>query len=115
MKVQIIGHQCIVTKEQGDPRFSGIKNGAGESRLLYNVKLALNKQGYDLIKKPMYKDGHLVDELQYYLRTKKKTKDPEKNIYIYNESWAIEGADNVLNRDGKVILRVVTDVFNTAN
>lgn len=113
MKVEIIGHQCIVTKEPGDPRFNGIINAAGESRLLYHIKNILNKKGYDLIKKRMHKDGHLVSEIQQYLRTRKRTGNPQKDIYIYNSNWNVEGADGVLNREGKVILSIVTDVFNT--
>lgn len=114
MKVEINGHQCIVTKEPEDPKFSGRINAAGESRLLYHVKNILNKKGYNLIKKRMHKDGHLVSDMQQYLRTKKKTGTPEKDIYIYNSQWQIEGADDILNRDGKVILSVETDVFNTS-
>ena len=112
MKVVINGHQCIITKEPGDPRFSGRINAAGESRLLYHIKNILNKRGYDLIKKRMQKDGHLMSEMQQYLRTRKKTGTPEKDIYIYNSNWNIEGADDTLNRDGQVILSVETDVFN---
>jgi hypothetical protein len=111
MKVTIQGHACIVTKEPGDPRFSGVVNAAGESRLLYHVKKILNQQGYDLIKKPMHKDGHLMSDLQQYLRTRKKTGIPEKDIYIYNANWNVEGAEAPLNRDGQVVLTVVTNVF----
>jgi hypothetical protein len=42
MKVELIGHSCIVTKEPGDPHFSGRINAAGESRLLYHIKKILN-------------------------------------------------------------------------
>lgn len=111
MKVEIKGHACIVTREPGDPRFSGVVNAAGESQLLYHVKNILNQQGYDLIKKRMHKDGHLMDDLQQYLRTRKKTGIPEKDIYIYNANWAVEGAEEPFNRDGQVVLTVVTDVF----
>ena len=111
MKVTIQGHACIVTKEPGDPHFSGIVNAAGESRLLYHVKNILNQQGYDLIKKRMHKDGHLVDDLQQYLKTRKKTGVPEKDICIWNQNWAIEGAEAPFNRDDQVVLTVETDVF----
>ena len=111
MKVTIKGHACIVIKESGDPHFSGVVNAAGESRLLYHVKNILNKQGYDLIKKRMHKDGHLVDDLQQYLRTRKKTGVPEKDICIWNQNWAIEGAEAPFNRDDQVVLTVETDVF----
>jgi hypothetical protein len=60
----------------------------------------------------MCKDGHLVDDLQQYLRTRKATGNPNKDIYIWNGMWAIEGADAALNRDGTVILSMEKDVFN---
>ena len=82
MKVEIKGYCVVVTREEGDPRFSGVKNGAGESRLLYHIKNILNAQGYDLIKKRMHKDGHLMDNLQQYLRTRKPSGEPDKDIYI---------------------------------
>ncbi|MCK5604428.1 hypothetical protein KAR91_21235 [Candidatus Pacearchaeota archaeon] len=104
MKVEIKGGECIVTKEKGDCYFSGVRNAAGESRLLYHLKKHLNAQGYDLIKKRMAKDGHMVDSLQQYLRSRLINK---RSIAIYNMAWAIEGADEILNRDGQVKLVVV--------
>lgn len=112
MKVEIIGYRCTVTKEPGDPKFSGIVNAAGESRLLYHIKKILNARGYDLIKKRMYKDGHLMSDMQQYLRARKKSGDPDKDIYIYNGMWNVRGAEEYLNRDGKVGLIVVKDIFN---
>jgi hypothetical protein len=112
MKIELTDYACTVTKEPGDPHFSGVVNAAGESRLLYHIKKILNAQGYDLIKKRMWKDGHLMDDMQQYLRTRKKSGDPKKDIYIWNGCWAIQGANDYLNRDGHVILRVLTDVFN---
>ena len=113
MKVEIINYACRVTKEPGDPKFSGVVNARGESRLLYHIKNILNARGYDLIKKRMYKDGHLVDDLQQYLRTRKKSGDPNKDIYIYNSMWNACGAEAILNRVGTVTLTVVKDIFNS--
>jgi hypothetical protein len=112
MKVQVLEHVCIVTKEPGDPRFSGTVNAAGESRLLYHVKKELNSRGYDLIKKRMYKDGHMVDDLQQYLRTRKPSDNGIHDIYIYNANWNVEGAEERLNRDGVVHLTVIRNIFN---
>jgi hypothetical protein len=112
MKVEVREHSCLVTKEPGDPHFSGVVNAAGESRLLYHIKKILNAQGYDLIKKRMWKDGHLMDDMHQYLRTRKPSGDPKKDIYIYSPFFAIEGADEVLNAEGQVCLSVTTDVFN---
>lgn len=111
MHVEIKGNVCIVRREEGDPKFSGVVNGAGESRLLYHVKNELNKQGYDLIKKRMWKDGHLMDDMQQYLRTRKKGAG-KADIYIYNPNWNVCGAEEDFNRTGEVELAVETDVFN---
>jgi hypothetical protein len=112
MKIELKDHSCVVTREPGDPRFSGVVNAAGESRLFHHIKKALNAQGFDLIKKRMGKDGHLVDDMQQYLRTRKKSGDPKKDIYIWNGMWAIKGADQYLNEDGQVWLNLIADVFN---
>jgi hypothetical protein len=111
MKVEIINSKCIITKEAGDPKFSGRINAAGESRLLYHIKGILNKQGYDLIKKRMHKDGHLVDDLQQYLRARKRSGDQKKDIYIYNGMWSIRGAEEYLNEMGTVTLTVLENIF----
>jgi len=118
MIVKIEGNRCIVTREKGDKKFyngtgwdpnrSGDK---GESVLLHYVKLALIKQGYDLIKKRMAKDGHMVDDHQQYLRTRKSTGNPMKDIFILNDTWAIAGAEKSYNEDGEVILKVMYNVF----
>lgn len=109
MKIQIIGNRCLIKREANDPKFFGNYNAAGESKLLYHIKNELNKQGYGLIKKRMWKDGHLVDDCQQYLRTRKKGAG-KADIYIYNDCFALWGANEKFN-DGEVGLAVVTDVF----
>jgi hypothetical protein len=106
MKVTLEENTCTVTREEGDPKFYGVKGGAGESRLLHRVKQVLNArtEGPVFIKKLMWKDGHMVDDLQHYLRTRKPP-----YIYIYNGSWAIEGAEADYNKDGQVTLIVARD------
>jgi hypothetical protein len=112
MNVKIDGCRCIVTREPGDPSFRGIRNDKGESRLLHHVKLALIGQGHDLIKKRMWKDGHLVDDRQQYLRTRKSTGDSSRDIYIYNDHYAIWSAGERIMNDGTVTLAVITGVFD---
>jgi len=112
MKFEMSPGACKVIKEQGDPCFSGVVNAKGESRLLHHLKTLLNAQGYDLIKKRMWRDGHLVDDMQQYLRVRKPSGDPMKDVYIYNSMWAIRGADEDFRTDGSVTLRVECDVFN---
>ena len=99
-----------MTREPGDPKCHGVQNAKGESRLLHHIKLILNKRGYNLVKVRMAKDGNLVDDMQQYLRpaglhpVSKKT-----NIAIYNGNWAIRGAEEDFNKDGKTVLMVQYD------
>lgn len=111
MKVTINTNTCVVTREPGDKKIKGGNYLArGESNLLYKIKQILNSQGYDLIKKRMHKDGHLVDECKQYLRTRRKGAGIA-DIYIVNENWALYGADERYNQDGEVTLTVYRNVF----
>ena len=116
MKVEFNGNYIVVTKEGSDPIFRntgwGLSGNQGESRFLYHLKKLLNSMGFDLIKKRMTKDGHLTDEGKQYLRARKPSGDPKKDIAIYNPRWAIEGAEVDFNIEGKVILQVVYDIFS---
>ena len=103
MRVTIDGNCCEVIRETGDPVFRNGGWGDGESRLLYHVQQELNRQGFDLIKKRMWRDGHLVDDHQQYLRSRKVKGEVTA---IYNGHYAIAGAEVAFNRDGKVTLRV---------
>ena len=103
---------CEVTKEPGDKIRCNNVEARGESTLLHHIKKILNARGYDLIKKHMWKDGHLMADQQQYLRTRKRTGNPKKDIYIYNSMWNVQGADYYFNRDGKVKLAMEYDIFN---
>lgn len=109
MKIEFNGNSLVITREPNDPKYYGTVNGKGESNLLHAIKTQLNKEGYSLIKKRMYKDGHLVDDIQQYLRTSKKGAG-KADIYIYSGFWAIEGANDRFN-EGKVTLNVEHNVF----
>lgn len=98
--------KCIVEREPGDRAYYGHANAAGESNLLYAVKQELSRQGFDLIKKRMSKDGHMVDDMQQYLRSR-DTRGPEV-LAIFNGWFQVRGAESDYNR-GKVEL-VVTDI-----
>lgn len=93
MKVTLEGHGCVVQREKGDRGFYGRADtawGGGESNLLHHVKLKLNEQGYDLIKKRMHKDGHMVDDLQQYLRARNAKKLKPGDVYcVHDGSYAI--------------------------
>ena len=110
MKVKIEGLHCIVTKEPGDPVFRNSGWASAESTFLYHVKKALIAQGHDVIKKRMWKDGHMMDERQQYIRTRSR-RSPKPHLYIWNDSWAVYDAGREFNYAGEVVLAVATDVF----
>jgi hypothetical protein len=110
VKLEFKGNTLQVIREDNDQKYYGDHNAAGESNLLHAIKIELNKQGYDLIKKRMWKDGHLVDDLQQYLRTRKKGSG-KADIYIYSGFWAIRGANEDFN-NGELFLNVDYNVFN---
>lgn len=112
MQVMIEGSACIVVREPNDPRFKDGGWGSAESTLLHHVKKELIKQGYDVIKKRMWKDGHMVDDHCQYLRTRKKTGIPDKDIYVWDGHYQVRNAAEDFNREGKVVYNVVRDVFN---
>jgi len=83
-----------VEREKGDPKY------ATESTLLYHIKNHLNKKGFNLIKKRMWKDGHLVDDTQQYLRSRKP--DEKDSIYIHSTHYAIRDISEEWNKYGEV-------------
>lgn len=111
MKIEFKENSVLVTREDGDPAYYGIGNAAGESKLFYAIKNKLNAEGFDLIKKRMWKDGHLVSDIQQYIRTRKPTGNSEKDIYIHNTFWAIRGAEEDYNK-GSVCLGLVRGIFD---
>jgi hypothetical protein len=91
---------CTVTKESGDPRFSG-GYALPESTFLYHVLKALKAQGYDVIKKRMWKDGHMVDNTQQYIRTRKYMTTPVNDPHefaIYNLCYSLEDLGEEFNK-----------------
>jgi hypothetical protein len=110
MLLEFKNNKLVVTREESDPKYYGNYNAAGESRLLYAIKTELNKQGFNLIKKRMWKDGHMVDDCQQYLRPKNNKITSEKNIAIYWNNFAIEGANDAFNR-GSVELSIESNYF----
>jgi hypothetical protein len=51
----------------------------------------------------MWKDGHMVDDMQQYLRARKRTGNHRKDIMIWNTEWAIDGAEVSFNQGGVVL------------
>ena len=101
MKVTLKTGYCIVNRKKGDPAYYGIKNAAGESNLLYAIKKVLNNQGFDFIKKRMWKDGHMMNDMQQYLRERKPING--RCLAIYSTFWALRGIEEDYNK-GEVVL-----------
>ena len=114
MIVSIIGRSCYVYKQDSDPVFrptSGDSSWSApgwygaESRLLHHVQKTLNQRGYDLIKKRMWKDGHMFGSDQsQYLRSRDLR--GAESLCIYHANQAIEIAAEVFNKLGLVELAV---------
>lgn len=81
-----------VIKEKEDPRFYN------EGRFLYSVQQELKEQGYDVVKKLMHKDGHLVSESQHYLRQR------DWEWMIWNPYYSVYGAHEKFNEFEEVEL-----------
>lgn len=103
-------HKCVITKEPGDPVFRNggwAGNYARENRFFYWVKKELIKQGHDVIKKNMGSDGHMTNDKQPYVRTRKpplEDKHDKSRFMIWYGSWAINDAGEVFNEEGQVSL-----------
>lgn len=93
-------HMLTIRREPGDRRAST------ESHLLYQVKHALQHMyGLDLIKKPMWKDGHLVADTQHYLRSRTLRGTV---LMIHDDYYATRSTCEDYNRGDAVTFRVDT-------
>lgn len=114
MIVSIVGTSCYVYREPGDPVFRPNRSRSSwsppgwygaESRLLYNVGKILNRRGFDLIKRRMWRDGHMFgSEHSQYLRSRNLKTTP--SLYIYHADYALEVAAESFNVLGLVGLEV---------
>jgi len=97
---------CIVSRELGEKNIpkSGY-SGQIETVFLYQVLKELRKQGHDVVKKRMWKDGHMIDDEQNYIR-KRGSMDSDDWFCIYNSSYAICDAGEIYNKNGEFILTV---------
>ena len=73
-----------------------------ESLVLHRIKLVLISQGYDVIKKRMWKDGHLMgDDQTQYIR------DRQHKFAIYDPDWQIRNLYEDYNNNEEITLSVV--------
>jgi hypothetical protein len=114
MIVSMIGHSCYVYRQDTDPVYRPNRSRSSwsppgwygaESRLLHHVLRTLNARGYDLIKKRMWRDGHLCGtEHDQYLRSRHVRGTP--SLCLYHADHAVEIAAESYNVLGRVVLRV---------
>ena len=114
MIVSIIGRSCYVYRQDGDPVFRPTKSDSSWSApwmVRGRVPPApsrpedLNQRGYDLIKKQMWKDGHMVGtEFTQYLRSRDIQR--VQSLCIYHANHAVEIAAELFNKIGLVELAV---------
>ncbi len=95
MKVEPKKGSVTITKGKGDPR---VKN---ESDLWYKIRNVLRKQGEDVIKKEMSKDGHMVSDGIFYVRSRKPGKG---SFMIYDDRYQVRDSAEDYNREGTVTL-----------
>lgn len=112
MQVTFSAGSVTLQREEGDPKFHGNAYAKGEHALLHYLKKFLNARGFSLIKKRIWKDGHLMgDEYQPYLKTPHRGANGAPNICIYSGFYAIQGANERLNETGKVTLLMELDIY----
>src|SRR4051794_19673597 len=109
MIVSIVGNSCYLYREPGDPvlRPNRSRNSwsppgwyAAESRLLHNAQKILNGRGYGLLKKRMWRDGHMFGT-EYTQSLRSRSLKALPSLYIYHADSALEVAAesyNVLGR-----------------
>lgn len=107
------GKTVILIREKGDRRYKptgkqGNSWGDGESHILYHLKQKIQNGQVenwgnlptDVIKKRMWKDGHLVDDRQLYIRSRKQFQlEDGRKVYLalFNDHWAITGLNDDFN------------------
>lgn len=96
-------NSCVVTREPNDKRLSrpGWTGTDADSTFWYHVAKTLQKQGYDVIRKRMSKDGHMYgsDSTQYV-----RSRDKKKGFMIYDGDYALRFAFEDFNKGAPVKL-----------
>lgn len=123
MKAIRKGMSITAIREDGDRNYKptgkhGNSWGDGESNFLYHLQQKIQSGEVenwgdlptDVIKKRMWKDGHLVDVMQLYIRSRKPVKtegDGKLYLAIWNTNWAISGLNDDWNEDGEVSIDMI--------
>ena len=94
MNIEFKDTEVVVTKEFGDK-----KRFNTESALLHAIKKEIQSMGHDVIKKRMWKDGHLYGgDAQQYIRER------SWKFAIYDGDYALRSLHKAFNKNGQVTL-----------
>lgn len=110
MKAEFHVSSVTFHREAGDKRYHGTGGARGEHNLFYAITKWLNQRGFAVIKKRAAKDGHMVDDIQPYIRCRDQ-RQAYPHVFIISGFFALRGANEDWNKDGKVTLMLHTDVF----
>lgn len=99
MKIRYNGQNVILEAEDGETR---VRN---ESDLFFRLRNVLRAQGYDVIKKEAAKDGHMVAEGVFYVRT--RSMESRNSFAFYDARYAERDVALDYNLDGIVKLRIL--------
>ena len=98
IKLDRRGHIAIIFRDGSDKRM------ASESALWVAIKRRLQSVKMDVIKKEMVKDGHMVSNNVYYVRSR-NMKAPGA-IAIWDDRYAVRDSAKDFAEGGKVYLRL---------
>ena len=93
IELNFLKDRAIIRKEPID------KKVYSDSILFYKIKKELQALGFDCVKRLMWKDGHLVDEREHYIR------DRKGKWVMWNPNYQVRSAYEDYNK-GKVVLRL---------
>ncbi len=109
LRFNLQARTCSVEARPGERKRFAASN-KGESAFWHWVKVQLRARGYDVIKKAMTKDGHMVDEHVYYVRTRKymtaARKSGGKEFCVYDSMSSTYLVTDSLRERGVVHLTV---------
>lgn len=106
MKIVERGNVLEVTPEPGD------RKPKNEPQLFYWLRDYYRAQGRDFIKRPMWKDGHMVADTQHYIRdrlpmTRAQREQFGAPIAIYDGRYALRDAAEDFRNGATVRLAIV--------
>jgi len=92
-------------------REDGEKAIGKETEFFHKAKVLLNRFGFEFIKKLMYKDGHMVSDYEYYIRSRlpnpKRDKTHNRGIFcLHDTMFNIRQIHTEFNKQREVTLAI---------